>query len=266
MEEIIYIDLYFAWNFVLDLVSLLVGHLASSRRPHFFRLVFASALGASFSVATLFIPHPLRLFSGCAIFYPMVLLSCGRGRAREKLVVGFFTFLTALFLGGAMEFLTFYVGREKGGVSLGILLAAVFLALGAWSLWGKALRRRLDTLVIPLSICHKGKREELYGLVDSGALLRSPDGRDVILLKAHEAGGLLTPEELDRIRFGQGEGLVSLPIRTASGEGNLYAFLPTAVYFYEKKKVKQSNQVLVALDFSCGAFGGCPVLVPLCAL
>ena len=128
------------------------------------------------------------------------------------------------------------------------------------------MHRKLETLVVPLSICHGGAREELYGLVDSGALLRDEEGRPVILLKASSAGKLLSREELEKIRLGLGENTISLPIRTASGGGNLYAFLPTAVYFHRKKRTESIKEVLVALDFSEGGFGGCPVLIPLYAL
>lgn len=266
MVESVYVDLYFLINSVLDLVALLIAGLCVSERGKFSRLVVAALLGGAFSVAELFLPYGIGLLAGIFFFIPMVLIAYGKKRGKRWFLLSLFAFLTSLFLGGAMEFLSYYAFRGKTGMTFGVFLVALLFSFGAWSLWGKSMHRKLETLVIPLSICHRGKREELYGLVDSGALLKDEEGRPVILLKASFAGKLLSREELERIRLGQGEGMVSLPIRTASGGGNLYAFSPTAVYFHRKKRTESIKEVLVALDFSEGGFGGCPVLIPLYAL
>lgn len=268
MAENVYVDLYFLTNTVLDLVSLLVAGLAASERAKIGRVLAASVLGGVFSVAELFLPVGINLAAGVLFFLPMVLVAYGKRRPKRLFFVSLFAFLTSLFLGGAMEFLSFYAGRGRSGLTFGVFLAALFLSLGAWSLWGKSMRRKMETLVIALSICYGENREELYGLIDSGALLKDESGRPVILLKASSVGKLLTREELEEIRCGVGKGCVLLPIRTASGGGVLPAFLPTAVHFHNhnRKRKKKPKEVLVALDFSEGTFGGCPVLVPLYAL
>ncbi len=266
MAENVYVDLYFFINAVLDLVALLIAGLAASERAKIGRVLAAALLGGAFSVIELFLPIGINLAAGLLFFLPMVLVAYGKRNPKRLFYVSLFAFLTSLFLGGTMEFLSYYAGSGTSGMSFGIFLAALFLSLGAWSLWGKAMRRKMDTLVIALSICRGEKREELYGLIDSGALLKDESGRPVILLKASSVGNLLTREEVEEIRCGVGENTVFLPIRTASGSGVLPAFLPTAVHFHNNKRKKQTKEVLVALDFSEGTFGGCPVLVPLYAL
>ena len=182
-----------------------------------------------------------------------------------------FSLLTALFLGGALEFVSYYTASlgGNGRESAGAFCFVIFSAFGFWNLWGKGLHRRMHTLVIPLSIFHRGKREELYGLLDSGSLLRDPEeGRYVILLKAEFVGELFSSEEMRRIRDGEGQDVVEIPMRTASGKGFLFAFSPDRICFHSPKKAKKKEikDCLVALDFSGGGFAGCPCLVPLGAL
>jgi len=83
------------------------------------------------------------------------------------------------------------------------------------------------------------------------------------------SGDVLTEEEMEELRRGWGKGIRSIPVRTASGAGTLSAFLPQSVYFHrvgKRRQTKISKQILVALDFTEGGFGGCPCLIPLCAL
>jgi len=271
MKEIVYLDVYFAWNFVLDLVSLLLAGQIVSEKAGWFRLFSASAFGAVFSVLIL-LCSPGRGWTfllGLLLFFPMIFIAFGKRSFRRFVFVSLFAFLSALFLGGTMEFLSYYAAGTRQGVTLGIFLSALFFAFGAFVLWGKSLKRKMESRVISLSI-RKGEREEqLYGLVDSGSFLRDPEsGAPVILLKAEYAGSLLSREEMLRFRLGEGEGIVPIPVQTASGRGRLYAFLPEAVHLHRpgKGRRKKEESILVALDFSGGGFAGCPCLIPLSIL
>ena len=184
-----------------------------------------------------------------------------------------FSFLTLLFLGGAVESLGYYVSGFSGEsrVTLFVCLISISLAYGGFSLWQRRLSRHLESAVIPLSLRYRGESEEMYALVDSGSFLKEPESGDpVLLLKAEYCGKFFTSQELSRIRLGQGEkqGLLPIPVRTASGTGLFYAFRPEKAFLWKKRlsSGKREIRCVVALDFSPGGFAGCPCLIPLSVL
>lgn len=273
MKEIIYLDVFFVINFLMDLVALSVGALIASEKAKLSRLFVASFAGAAFSLGVLIL-SPGRLLHfvlGAVLFCVTVFLAFGKKSLRRFGKICLFSFTTALFLGGAAEALSYYAGFESSRLSPGIFFALVFFSFGCFSLWGKSVNRKLETAVVSLAITFSGRSEYFFGLVDSGLLLKDPEGlRPVLLLKAEYATPLLPMDFLNRIREGLcvEETLFSIPVRTASGTGNLPAFLPERVCILKngKRKKKEWNDVLVALDFSEGGFGGCPCLVPLSVL
>lgn len=179
--------------------------------------------------------------------------------------IALFYVCTALFLGGAVEAISYYMGR-KGSLTLGVFLFLVFLSFGLFQLFGRRLNQKLDTAVVSLAVRFAGRCEYFYGLVDSGLLLRDPErGLPVLILKAQYASPLLSREFLQTMKEG-GEGSVAIPMKTASGSGVLHAFRPDGVKILKngkKRKKKEEREILIALDFSEGGFGGCPCLVPL---
>lgn len=277
MNEILYVDLYFALNFAMDLASLCTAALILSEKAALRRLLLASLFGASFSLAALWFSLDLirLLLLGQAAFFAMIRIAFGKKSVSRTAKFALFSFLTALFLGGSAEWLSYSIfllgGSRRAGFS--VFLIAVLLSFGAFSLWGRYLHRKLETAVVSLSISFGGKNEHFFGLVDSGLLLKDPEsGRPVLLLKAAFAESLLSRDYLHHLQSGaltQGESLFFVPIRTASGKGSLYAFLPDRVSIVKPKKGKmkvKSVEMLVALDFSEGGYGGCPCLVPLSVL
>ena len=266
MNEILYIDLYFLVNFAMDLISLGVASLASSEKVKFRRLIFAAVLGGVFAcLCTLFsLPPYFSFFLGFASLFLMVLFAFGwRGKRMVKILL--FFLCTALFLGGTVEALSYYMGKT-GSITPGVFLFLVFSSFGIFQLFARRLNQKLETAVVPLSVRYGEKNECFYGLVDSGLLLKDPEmGFPVLIMKAQYASPLLSQEFLERMKEG-GEGSIAVPVKTASGKGVLYAFRPDGVKILgggKRKKYKEEREVLIALDFTSGGFGGCPCLVPL---
>ncbi len=273
----IYIDSYFFFNFLMDAVALSLAALCASETVRLWRLVLASLFGAIFSVAVLLVEVPPVgvIISALLSFFPMVFFAFGKRRLRRWVLVSLMAFASSVFLGGAAEAVTYFVSALGGQarISVAVFLVMLFFGFGVFSLWGKNLYRKMDTSVISLSISYEGKEVAFFGLVDSGCLLRDPEeGREVILLKGEYATDLLSEKMIRSLRFGEmpEEGnVVSVPMRTASGKTVLYAFAPSFVSLHlagGRKKNKRLREVLVALDFSGGGFGGCPCLVPLSVL
>ncbi|MBE6712363.1 MAG: hypothetical protein E7580_02450 [Ruminococcaceae bacterium] len=274
MNEIFYVDRYFLTNFLMDLVSLAIGALSASRKVSFWRLSLASAVGALFSTGLVLLQAGpvMTVLSSVLVFAGMIALCFGIRHPRRWVKPALFSFAGAVFLGGAAEVISFYV-LPRGSASrlgLGVLCGSVLLGVGIYSLWGKHIHQKLETAVVSLSITYGGRCEHYFGLVDSGLLLRDPDaGRPVLLLKAEYAEPLLPREFIRKMELGELSGeerLVCVPIRSVGGSRDLLAFLPERVQVItggRRKKNKEERDVLIALDFSRGGFGGCPCLVPL---
>ena len=277
MNEIFYADLYFLINFLMDLVSLAVGALSASRKVSFTRLCLAAALGAGSSTVLALISAGrwLTFFLSFGFFGLMVGVCFGFYPLHRWAKPALFSLAGALFLGGTAEALSYYLQPKGSAARLGfpVLLGVVLLGLGMFSLWGRHIRRKLETAVVSLSISFCGRCEHYFGLVDSGLLIRDPDaGRPVLLLKAEYAEPLLPREFIRRMELGELSGeekLVCVPIRSVGGNRDLFAFLPERVQVVtagKKRKTRVEKDVLVALDFSKGGYGGCPCLVPLSVL
>lgn len=277
MNEIFYVDVYFATNFFMDFVSLAVGALSSSQKVTLPRLLLSALFGAFFStlLAVLPLAREIVLVSSVLVFVGMIALCFGIRYPHRWIKPGLFSFAGAIFLGGSAQMLSYYVlpVGSKARMGLWVLFGTVLLGCGIYSLWGRHISRKMETAVVSLSISFCGKCEHYFGLVDSGLLLRDPDaGRPVLLLKAEYAEPLFSRDFIHRLRQGElspEEMLVCVPIRTVGGQQNLFAFLPERVQVVPtgKQKIKKEQRdVLVALDFSEGGYGGCPCLVPLSVL
>lgn len=276
MNRVLYLDVYFAINFLMDFAVLMITSLITWEKVKFRRAVLAALFGGGVSVAQLFFSLPpfLDLVLGLILFVPMNGIAFGKksfSRARSILL---FSFLTSLFLGGVVEMLGYYTVGFSGEtrITLGAFALVILLGFGGFSLWGNRMKKRLQSTVVSLSIAFQGRREEVFGLVDSGCFLREPESGDpVLILKADFAGNLFDAEELEQIRL-QGCGstpLISVPVQTATGSGAVPAFRPENVRFYGMgigKRTKELKSALVALDFTGGGFAGCPCLVPLSVL
>ena len=270
MSEILYLDLYFLINFSMDLVALAVSGLATSEKTNFKRLFLASFFGAVIScvLVCLHLGKIMNFLFSIPALFAVLYVGFGKRNGKRMLRITLFYLASSLFLGGAVEAISYYMGRN-GKLTLGVFLTLLFLSFGVFQLFGRSLNRKLETAVVSLSIRFSGRSEYFFGLVDSGLLLRDPEkGLPVLILKAEYASPLLSREEVEKMKNG-GEGSVPIPMKTASGEGLLYAFRPDGVNVVKsgnKRKKKEEREVLVALDFSGGGFGGCPCLVPLSVL
>lgn len=272
MHRVIYPDTYFLLNVLMDAASLFITARILSQRVKWYRVLLGAGLGAAASLLPLFFPRWWATALAALAFLPMDLIAFGWERARSFFVACLFQFLTALVLGGAVEALYWYSARQEGAHRLtpGIFLFCLCLGLGAFSLWGKSTRRRLEECVVSITIRRGEAQADLYALVDSGSMLREPmSGFPVILMKASAASPLFSREEMAALRQGEAQAglpMYAVPMRTASGSGVLFGFRPTVVGLHHKafrKAYRETDRAVVALDFSDGAFAGCSCLVPL---
>ena len=101
MKEILYLDVYFLINGVMDLVSLMLAGLIASERGRGWRLVTAALFGSGASLVLLVISPPpfLTLLFGFLTFPVMILIAYGLRSVKRLFFISLFAFLSALFLG-----------------------------------------------------------------------------------------------------------------------------------------------------------------------
>jgi len=270
MREILYIDDYFLLNFLMDLTAVLFTSRILSEKIKGVRLFAAALLGGLWSVIPLLFSFPAWgqiLFAALGLpLLPLTAFSF-RGKRRFGFSVLFF-FAGSLFLGGAVEAVYFFTARFTEKRKITFLVFAFLIALSAtfWELWGKGMKRRMETGVVSFTFSRKERKMSLYGLVDSGSLLKEPiSGDPVVIVKASQAAPLFGAEELQRAASGTLPGFLAIPMKTAAGTRILFGFRPEKAALHHRTFRKEHKEVkcVVALDFSEGAFAGCPALIPL---
>lgn len=250
MEQAIYGDLYFAVNFTMDALALyLTAKLLHLHAPKW-RIAVGGALGALYSVASLFLPdgNPLATLTALIMPIPICLTAFGWQNGRALIHrIGVF-WIISLLLGGMMTAVCYAVGvwgskqiSVGGKVEplmgdlpfWGFLLAALLIA-AAISLLGRFRKSNVERVAITVE--ESGRRAELSALVDSGNLLTEPlSGLPVIVVDPTRAGAFLPPELLPLTALNRQGSIPStarlrlIPCTTASGQSILYGYLPERI-------------------------------------
>jgi len=276
MDQIIYLDVYFTVNLFMDLAALSLTALVLSESPRFGRILLASLAGSFFSCLAVILSlrgEGLAVYALLS-FLPVNWIAFGYRNGRRFFLSCLFSLLAFLFLGGAVDALGYTVSSlgGKARVTAAVLLFVLLLAFGGFFFWERSLHRRLRERTVTLSLVRGNCKQRLCALVDSASFLRDPVSLDpVILVKADSVFQLLSAEEKESLRRGTGEILpvIPIPLRTASGQGVLFAMRPDRVEILRKGPLSfrfREVRALIALDFSDGGYGGCPALLPLSVL
>lgn len=284
MKEVVYLDTYFFINFIMDIASVLITAQIKSKKVKLLRAGGAALFGAAAATVQLLLSLSVfwNVLFSLAILPLILLLAFGKEGKKDFLYSFLFYFATSLFLGGVCEMIRSYSGllSGEGRVTLSVFVLCLALGYTAFSLWGRGMKRKLGSTTLSLSIAHGEKKDDFYGLIDSGSFLKEPiSGFPVILLKSNAAEKLLSEEELLSLRSGKGSAvfpIYAIPLRSAAGEKLLFGFRPENVLFHprsdrakkssRKKHSQKNDRIIIALDFAEGSFAGCPCLVPLGAI
>ena len=256
----VYIDLYFIFNFAMDLLIILLcrrilGYHRSLKRA------FAGALiGALYAICILPVTHPsvwiIHLLFGALI----PLIACGFGNIRRFLRLLLYFYGIAFFLGGALNAtlrgFAIYLGSASAfhlGITF-ILIAA--LTMGVYCLFfGNITVAHPAQNVLSVYLC-KGEQSLCFqGYVDTGNLLREPlEHLPVILaneslsrkIYAFYSGGKPCPkkEQANDPNFYEGLALRMIPCQTVTGKALLPALKVQATIDNE------SYTVCIALNFT----------------
>ena len=246
MDNTVYADLLFLIDFSMDFLTFYIVARLLRQRPKIIRMCSASAMGGVYSVISLGINVgrlPALVFDifVCFVMCMTVFLEKDPKRFRKMPLYTLLYFTVSALLGGVMTVIYGFLNRRRASdasvgrneLSLWVfgfvaLLSGLVTLLGG-NLLGRTSRAKIGRLTVRLG----ARKVTFEAMSDSGNLLRDPiGGRDVVVVDGKKArnivpslalsdAGALPDEMKKRVRM--------IPVRTASGEGLLEAFVPDDV-------------------------------------
>lgn len=275
--ETVYADLLFLIDFSMDFLTFFILSRVLKQKIKVIRMCSASAMGGLYSVLSLGI-HIDRWLSlifdlfVCFVMCMTAFLERSPNKFRKMPLYTALYFVISAMLGGIMTAFYSLLNRstpeiEAGRESLSLwvfgivaLFSGLTTLLGS-SLLGTTSRSKFGTLTVKM-----GTRSiTLEGMSDSGNLLKDPIGGKGVIVVDREKASLLVPKlssgKLTELPLNIKRSVRMIPIRTASGEGLLTAFIPDEVtlsYDGETRKI----DVLVALSGNKLEDGCCEALIP----
>ena len=246
MEQTVYVDLLFVVNFCMDFQCLFLTARLLHRPFSLKRALPASALGALYACAALFIPASGAVALGSDLLVGGVMCAIvfgGQNEKKRRFLVPFgLYFGVSAAVGGVMSAISGLLSHlkyqpvQQANHSLSFFLLALLGGLATF-LWGRLCQRRAKGKRVHLHLEYEGRELNVEAFVDTANHLCDPlCGRPVVvidrvvaqsllpdvLLRAAERGMaglcLLPPALARRVRM--------IPAATVTGRGVLLAVAP----------------------------------------
>lgn len=207
MTPVVYIDILFIVNFMIDFVLLYITSRVCKCRAGLWRLILGAAIGGLYSCA-IFFPYlsPAVCILGKVLFSAALVSVFVSGFRLRRFLKAYAMFWAVSVVFGGTVFaicLLTNVGVRLGAVfsngefymQLGIveLFAAIVLASGGIFLFTRLCRKNFakDRIILPLLLSVGEKRVQVKALIDTGCELCDPvDGKPVILVWEGAVNGL----------------------------------------------------------------------------
>lgn len=272
---IIYADILFAVNFIMDYMSLYVCSKVLDIRVKKRKLVLASLFGAGYAVFCLYInlPEPV-----CAIFISVLMCYFAFGRRKFivflKTIVLFYT--TGMLFGGIMTFINNVAYKYRNiplfenGIDSRTFFALSGIVFAVVLGSARLFRTYMYKKSICVEVCFNDKTKKLNLMCDTGNLLRDPfTDLPVIILKAQCLDSILgkqgihrQPEKAEDCEVLKYK-LRYIPVKTAAGNAVMPALKADNTYIFGKKGKKSEIQAVLACDLVCGcSYAGYDGLIP----
>lgn len=217
MKYVIYIDVFFCVNLVMDFLILKLVSLYIKPQTTYIRCILGAILGSAFGVLSLLISYENiiwhMLFSYIFIAVAMVVGTFGLGTRRELIKRCIVLYVVTIFLGGLINFLYSYtyMGVFLQNIFLGIrsktnilwMVGATLVAYICLKVLVRIVKRHSNTnMIVAVKLVHKGKESFLTGLIDSGNSLREPyTGKPVHIVCEDAISQLLESQDICTERF-----------------------------------------------------------------
>lgn len=189
MKYVVYLDVFFLVNLVMDLIILKLAALYIKPQTTFARCLLGAICGSLLSIFSLSISYENMiihmLFSYIFITFIMVLVSYGKSSLKQTLIRSAILYLVTIFLGGMFNFIySFtYFGYILQSIFNGFLssvnmiwmLGATFVSYIILNMMNLIWRRsRSGSMLVWVIINLDGRSKSIKGLIDSGNSLTDP--------------------------------------------------------------------------------------------
>ena len=279
MGQTVYVDLLFLINFSMDFLCFYLSAKILGGKLPTIRAILASAIGGVYSDIALFID--VGMISSLFIDFFVCVLMCAivfmkKGRISSLPLYILVYFAVSMALGGFMTAIFNLLNRadlpiEEGGATDGISVW-VFALLAAISalitlIGGRAFRKRSSIKTAEVEITYRGKTVRLDGMTDSGNLLREPiSGKSCIIADVSAIERIMPREMINAAREKDASAIERLspedarnmriiPIKTAGGEGILFAFRAERVTVDSGRGPDIADALIALSDIKSGADG-----------
>lgn len=258
---ILYADVLVFLNFALDFLCLCICAKVASRRFIGWRVVLGALAGAIYSLTSVafstfpwaiqFLLHLLAAGLLCLIAFP------SRGMHWKTFGKTLFVFLFTEAGMGGMITAAYYIGRRRATAAGVIGLALLFG--GALVLYGLYCRKKVYARNMKIEVTFGETRVQADVLVDSGNLVTEPfSALPVVILSAAVLPAPLNKPDLESSPVP----LRAIPIRTGTGLGLLYGFIPDSITLCPPFEKHRRVDAVIGIDTDNTDFAGCDGLLP----
>ncbi len=251
---ILYADVLVFLNFALDFLCLVITSRVAARRFVGWRAVLGALFGAVYALASVVFSLSAWIhFPAAAI---LCLISFPFGDAKRFGKVCFVFLMTSAGMGGLIS-AAYYIGTKKITAAGIILTAVLFCAL--WVLYGLYCRKKVSTTNMKIEIKFGTSSLVADVLVDSGNLVTEPfSALPVVILSSS-----VFPSPLDKPDIENSPvPLRAIPIRTETGLGLLYGFIPDSIELCPPFEKRRKVDAVIGIDTDNKDFAGCDGLLP----
>lgn len=276
LKHTVYLDILFCVNFIVDYTILLSVKKCRGLPASRLRLLCGGLTGAAGSLVLLLPAMPVwlswsisvleALCMTAAAFLPMRLSAFLKAAGTLFLIsfcyCGIMTAVLAVFSPKNLlvRNSTVYIGISPLMLIIMTLLCYIVMKL----MWKLSVKKNARMLSCDIEICHRGKKINLKGTIDTGNTLHEPfSGECVIVGKAHlfkdmfDVKNYMTRNITETVQ----DGVRFIPFHSIGGNGLIPSFKPSKIYIRENAR-KTEIHAYLALCSEEYLTDECALLVP----
>ena len=274
---IVYADVLFAVNWVMDYFALFAAARVLGLAHKRVRLFLGAFIGAAYCVLKLFVPLAEPL-AAIAVSLAMCAAALWNGKVLTYVKAVVLFYAASMLIGGVMTFVyeRAYCLRHlplfRDGLTPGMFFACVGVLFVLLFFCGRLLSQKTNVRCATVCVRVDDKSERFRLLCDSGNLLRDPyNGLPVMILDGKSLDKLFGKDGFHR-HFDASETLAVkrkfryIPVQTPGGEGILASFLPDEIRLCEKNGRKRCIAARIAVDLRDNPYGENDGILPLAAM
>lgn len=252
---ILYADVLIFLNFAMDFLCLCAAAKIGARKFIGWRVVLSALCGAVYAAAVPFLPvESSALHLGVSALLCLIAFPAGSGKIFLK--TWFLFLMSCACLGGIVSG-AYYIGQQRI-TAWGLLLTAAVCCLPV-VLYGLYCRKRVYEKNMKIEISFGENLIKADLLVDSGNLVTEPfSALPVVILSS-----AVLPPPLNKPTPGNSPvPLRAIPIRTETGLGLIYGFIPDKVTLCPPFEKKKQVEAVIGIDTDNADFAGLDGLLP----